>query len=86
MRCESCGKEDPTQVNEQYSLCDRCWASKFSKTNGVPFRIILKESLERMGMMRKDGETINQWSKRCHAKTHKTVGGVKLDLPTNMEG
>ena len=68
MRCEGCGKP-ATQIRDEYSYCDRCWAAKFSKTGGVPFRTVLKESLEKMGMMRKDGETIEQWSNRCRKRT-----------------
>ena len=83
MRCESCGKDNPTQVNEQYSLCDHCWASKFSKTSGVPFRTVLKESLEKMGMMRKEGETIEQWSNRCRKRTPLNESVEKLH--DNME-
>ena len=85
MRCESCGKENPTQVNEQYSLCDHCWARKFSKTSGVPFRTVLKESLEKMGMMRKEGETIEQWSNRCR-KRSPIDKSIKQILGNVMEG
>ena len=68
MRCESCGKP-ATQIREMYSYCDRCWARKYSKTRGVPFLVALKDSLERMGMSRKDGESIEQWSNRCRKGT-----------------
>ena len=68
MRCESCGKP-ATQLRDEYSLCDTCWARKFSTTGGIPFKQVLKESLEKMGMMRKDGESTEQWSKRCRKKT-----------------
>ena len=75
MRYESCGKP-ATQIREMYSYCDRCWARKFSKTNGVPFLEALKDSLGKMGLTRKDGETINQWAKRCKARTPKQYGGI----------
>ncbi len=75
MRCEGCGKP-ATQLREEYSYCDRCWASRFSTTGGVPFRQVLKESLEKMGMMRKDGESTDQWVKRCRKGTPKQYGGL----------
>ena len=79
MRCESCGKP-ATQIREEYSYCDHCWARKYSVTmiNGKAesFRDILKNSLERMGLTRKDGETIDQWAKRCRACTPKQYGGL----------
>ena len=75
MRCESCGKP-ATQIREMYSYCDRCWARNYSKTNGVPFLDALKDSLGKMGLTRKDGETIDQWSKRCKANTSKYYGGL----------
>ena len=75
MRCESCGKP-ATQIREIYSYCDRCWARKFSRTSGVPFLEALKASLEKMGLTREEGETIDQWSKRCRAVTPKQYGGL----------
>jgi hypothetical protein len=42
----------------------------------VAFRDILKGSLERMGLTRKDGETIDQWAKRCRDSTPKQYGGL----------
>ena len=75
MRCEGCGNP-ATQIRETYSYCDRCWARKFSMTNGVPFLDALKDSLGKMGLTRKEGETIDQWSKRCKANTSKYYGGL----------
>ena len=75
MRCESCGKP-ATQIREMYSYCDRSWARNYSKTNGVPFLDALKDSLGKMGLPRKEGETIDQWSKRCKASTPKQYGGL----------
>ena len=63
MRCESCGNP-ATQIRETYSYCDRCWARKFSMTGGVPFLEVLKDTLGKMGLTRKEGETIGQWAKR----------------------
>ena len=82
MRCESCGKP-ATQIREMYSYCDRCWARKYSKTGGVPFLVALKDSLERMGMSRKDGESIEQWSNRCRKRTPLKQSGEKVH--GNME-
>ena len=79
MRCESCGNP-VTQIRETYSYCDRCHARKFStlKINGVekPFLIVLKEQLDKMGLTREEGETIDQWAKRCRAVTPKQYGGL----------
>ena len=75
MRCESCGKP-ATQIREMYSYCDKCWARKYSMTGGVPFLDALKTSLEKMGLTRKEGETIDQWAKRCRAVTPKQYGGL----------
>ena len=75
MRCESCG-QPATQIRETYSYCDRCWARKFSMTGGVPFLDALKTSLGKMGLTRKEGETIDQWAKRCMAVTSKQYGGL----------
>ncbi len=79
MRCESCGKP-ATQIREEFSYCERCHSKRFStiKINGVekPFLIVLKEQLDKMGLSRKEGETIDQWSKRCRAVTPKRYGGL----------
>ena len=75
MRCESCGKP-ATQIREEYSYCDRCWARKYSKTGGVPFLEVLKTTLGEMCLTREDGETMDQWSKRCKARTPKKYGGL----------
>jgi DNA-directed RNA polymerase subunit RPC12/RpoP len=79
MRCESCGKP-ATQIREEFSYCERCHSKRFStiKINGVekPFLIVLKEQLDKMGLSRKEGETIDQWSKRCRAVTPKQYGGL----------
>ena len=45
-------------------------------TGGVPFLDVLKDSLEKMGLTRKEGETTNQWAKRCMARTPKEYGGL----------
>jgi hypothetical protein len=83
MRCESCG-ESATQIRDEYSYCDKCWARKFSTTGGVPFKQVLKEGLEKIGMMRKDGESIDQWSKRCRERTplKQSVGKLHDNLET----
>jgi len=75
MRCESCGKP-ATQIRDEYSYCDRCWAANFSKTGGVPFRTVLKDSLERMGLMREDGEAMNDWVIRLKAHTPRTLNSL----------
>ena len=75
MRCESCGTT-ATQIRDEYSYCSRCWAKKYSTTGGDPFLKVLKDSLDKMGLSRKEGETIDQWSKRCRAVTPKQYGGL----------
>ena len=44
-----------------------------------PFLDVLQDSLENMGMSRKEGETIDQWGKRCREATSlnpKMLGGL----------
>ena len=45
-------------------------------TGGVPFLEVLKDTLGKMGLTRKEGETIDQWAKRCRAVTPKHYGGL----------
>jgi len=43
------------------------------------FLVVLKEQLEKMGLQRKEGETIDQWGKRCREATSlnpKMLGGL----------
>ena len=44
-----------------------------------PFLDVLQDSLENMGMSRKEGESINEWGKRCREATSlnpKMLGGL----------
>ena len=83
MNCDNCGRI-ATQINDLYQLCSRCYTVKYStinvdgKTMGVPEAFKLQ--LEKMGLNRKDGETMADWSKRCQAFTKKinTVWGEAL--------
>ena len=73
MRCESCG-QPATHIRGTYSYCNRCHTKKFStqRINVVekPFLIVLKEQLDKMGLGRKEGETIDQWGMRCKEHTN----------------
>jgi hypothetical protein len=79
MKCDNC-ESLATQTSNVYSLCDRCWCRDYGTITigGVkkPFLEVLQDSLKKMGMTRKEGETINQWGKRCRAHTPKHYGGL----------
>ena len=75
MTCDNCSR-DATQINETYQLCSRCYTVKYStmnidgKTMSVPEAFKLQ--LEKLGLNRKEGETMSDWSKRCQAGVKKT--------------
>ena len=82
MKCDN-GESLGTQTSNVYSLCDRCWCRNFGTITiaGVkkPFLEVLQDSLKKMGMTRKEGETIDQWGKRCREATSlnpKMLGGL----------
>jgi hypothetical protein len=82
MKCDNC-ESLATQIRETYSYCNRCHTREFStiKIDGVErhFLVVLKEQLEKMGLQRKEGETIDQWGKRCREATSlnpKMLGGL----------
>ena len=82
MKCDNC-ESLATQTSNVYSFCDRCWQRNFGTITigGVkrPFLDVLQDSLEKMGMSRKEGESINEWGKRCRKATSlnpKMLGGL----------
>ena len=79
MKCDNC-ESLATQTSNVYSFCDRCWQRNFGTITigGVkrPFLDVLQDSLKKMGMTRKEGETINQWGTRCREHTPKQYGGL----------
>ncbi len=72
MKCDSC-ENLATQITDVYLLCDRCWCRNFGTitVDGVkrPFLDVLQDSLEKMGMSRKEGETVKEWGARCKEAT-----------------
>ena len=70
MRCDNCAR-DATQIREEYQLCDRCYTVRFSTMtiDGKKMKVTeaLKLQLEKMGLNRKEGETMADWCGRCRA-------------------
>jgi tRNA U54 and U55 pseudouridine synthase Pus10 len=68
MTCENCGRI-ATQIREEYQLCDRCYTKRFSTItiNGKNMKApaALKLQLEKMGLGRKEGESMADWCGRC---------------------
>ena len=79
MKCDNC-ESLASQTTDMYQLCDRSRCRNFGTiTIGVvkrQFLDVLQDSLEKMGLTRKEGETINQWGKRCREHTPKQYGGL----------
>ena len=67
MRCDDC--DSPADQLQPLQLCNRCWARRFSMQGlggkKVHFIEALKAGLENMNLKREEGETTNQWGKRC---------------------
>ena len=82
MTCDNCGKK-ATQIREEYQLCDRCYTKRFStitidgKSMKVP--AAFKLQLEKMGLGRKEGESMADWCNRCRAWASKTPYGKILE-------
>lgn len=78
MRCDNCAR-DATQISETYQLCSRCYTIQYStmridgKTMGIPEAFKLQ--LEKMGLNRKDGESVSDWSNRCQTYAKSTALG-----------
>ena len=72
MKCDSC-ENLATQITDVYLLCDRCWCRNFGTitVDGVkrPFLDVLQDSLEKMGISRKEGETVKECGARCKEAT-----------------
>jgi len=68
MTCDNCGRK-ATQTREEYQLCDRCYTKRFSTItidgNNMKAPTALKLQLEKMGLGRKEGESMTDWSGRC---------------------
>ena len=81
MRCDNC-ERDATQAHEMYQLCSRCYTIKYStmridgKTMSIPEAFKLQ--LEKMGLNRKDGETLLDWSNRCQTYAKSTALGKAI--------
>ena len=67
MKCEDCGS--PADQLQPLQLCNHCWTRRFSMQGldgkRVHFIDALKIGLDNMNLKREEGETTNQWGKRC---------------------
>jgi len=85
MRCDNCAR-DATQIREEYQLCDRCYTVSFSSMtiDGKKMKVpaALKFQLEKMGLGRKEDESIADWGSRCRAWASKTPYGKILEGKT----
>ena len=75
MKCDSC-ENLATQITDVYLLCERCWCRNFGTitVDGVkrPFLDVLQDSLEKMGMSRKEGETVKSGEQVAKRQPHST--------------
>ena len=82
MKCDNCSR-DATQINEMYQLCNRCYTVKYSTINisgkNMKVKDALKFQLEKMGLGRKEGESMADWCNRCRAWASKTPYGKILE-------
>ena len=78
MSCDNCAK-DATQIRKEFQLCDRCYTVKYSTMTIDGEKMSLPDAfklqLGKLGLGRKEGESIDQWSSRCKAWTNKTPYG-----------
>ena len=90
MKCTDCNKRVATQF-QPYTLCDGCWAERFSKQyiNGksIPFKKLFQENLEKRGLWIKDGESRDSWNERCALKGKKSnlLNGSKISESEGKE-
>ena len=83
MKCTDCNKKVATQFTP-YTLCDGCWAERFSKqyVNGqaIPFKKLFEANLKKRGLWIEEGESRDSWNERCASKgkTSKLLNGIKI--------
>jgi|TARA_B110001454_G_scaffold77758_1_gene75324 hypothetical protein len=67
MKCQFCEKK-ATHINPA-SVCDFHYVEAYSTQNiggvQVHFKKMLKDQLEKVGMWKKEDETLDQWHIRC---------------------
>ena len=82
MTCDNCERR-ATQINDLYQLCSRCYTVKYSTINisgkNMKVKDALKFQLEKMGLGRKEGESMADWCNRCRAWASKTPYGKILE-------
>jgi len=82
MTCDNCGRK-ATQINDLYQLCSRCYTVKYSTINisgkNMKVKDALKLQLEKMGLGRKEGESMADWSGRCRTWASPTKYGKILE-------
>jgi len=70
--CQDCKHKDATQL-APFPMCDRCWAARFSTQyiggEDIPFLQWHKQRLIGLNLWRKDGESNEDWGKRCKQYT-----------------
>ena len=97
MKCTDCNKKAATQFIP-YTLCDGCWAERFSKQyidgKAIPFKELFMANLKKRGLWIDAGESRDSWNERCASKgkTSKLLHGIKVseskreETPTVGEG
>lgn len=97
MKCTDCNKKVATQFTP-YTLCDGCWAERFSKQyvdgKAIPFKELFMANLKKRGLWIDKGESRDSWNERCASKgkTSKLLNGIKIgeskreETPTVGEG
>jgi len=82
MTCDDCGRI-ATQTREEYQLCDRCYTKRFSTItiDGKNMKVseAFKLQLEKVGLGRKEGESMADWCGRCRAWASPTKYGKILE-------
>ena len=83
MKCTDCNKKAATQFTP-YTLCDGCWAERFSKQyvdgKAIPFKELFMTNLKKRGLWIDAGESRESWNERCASKgkTSKLLNGIKI--------
>ena len=90
MKCTDCNKKVATQFIP-YTLCDGCWAERFSKQyidgKAIPFKELFMANLKKRGLWIDAGESRDSWNERCASKgkTSKLLNGIKVSESKGAE-
>ena len=83
MECTDCKVKPATQLHP-YTLCDDCWAERFSNQyydgRWIPFKKLFEDNLKNRGLWIKEGESRDSWNERCalKGKKSKLLNGIKI--------